>query len=263
MDKLECMRFAGKVNQEAIEAGFSIALPGYSLLEIEKTIEDLLMLHGCRPAFKNYKPSGAESPFPGSVCLSVNDGVVHGIPNSYVLKSGDLLTIDLGTEFNGWFVDAARSRIVPGADTIKSKPVENLIYATECIINAQLSIIKHGCTLMDCVMLAEETANKYGVNIAHAWGGHGIGSSIHMDPFIPSALNKKASQIVQQLEINRYKRTTFIAGNCYCVEPVVMAGDIETYIREDKWSVYTKDGGLACHSERCFVVLENGIEILT
>ena len=173
-DQLECMKFAGKVNLTAIERGFFIAKPGTSLLEIEKEIEEFLISKDCKPAFKNYRPEGAASAFPGAVCLSVNDGVVHGVPNAYVLKPGDLLTIDLGTEYNGWYVDAARSRIVPGAYPTEMEEAQRLGNATEAILAAQLSVIRNECTLIELVEVSEAMALKHDVRIIPEFGGHAM-----------------------------------------------------------------------------------------
>lgn len=257
-NKLECMRYAGKVNQQAIGWGFSKAIPGVSLREIDEQIEWYIRQAGCTPAFKNYQPEGYALPFKHSACISVNHGVVHGVPNDYKLQNGDLLTIDLGTKYNDWFVDAARSRVIG-----VNEKAQRLVDATESILHTQLSVVKDQCDFLTMVKVTEEKAKTWKVNICPLFGGHGINTKIHDAPFIPSTINRSKSKIQQQLEERQYARQYFIAGQTYCIEPVIMLKDTEIYIDDDGWTVYTKDGGLACHSERCIFVTQNGFEILS
>lgn len=259
VDKLFAMRYGGKVNLAAIEQGFSVAKPGVTLKEVDEAIEQYIRTAECRPAFKGYQPPGFPSPFPASACISVNDVVVHGVPNHYVLQPGDLLTIDVGTEYQGWFVDAARTRIIAGKNELGTK----LIDATEEIMQAQLSVIKDGCDMFSLVQAAEAVARQHGVRILPEWGGHGIGNKIHTDPFIPNALSENRGRMVRAFEEQNYKRTRFIAGQTYCIEPVVTFGSIETFVDADGWSIRKKDGQLAAHTERCLLVTNEGYELLS
>jgi len=257
----ESMEYAGKINLAAIELGFKAAIPGATLLDLSNEIEKFLLASNCTPAFKDYQPNGASSPFPGAVCLSPNDVVVHGVPNSYTLKDGDLLTIDLGTKYKDCFVDAARSRII-GDKSIN--PIANqLIEATEAILEAQLKTVKHNSTFLQLVEAAENEALCHNVNIASKWGGHRIGEAIHIDPFVPNAINRDLSTMRQTLQRHLYDRQTFQAGNYYCIEPVVVRGTTDITIDEDGWTVRTKDGGWACHTERCLLITDNGYQIIS
>lgn len=253
------MRYAGKVNLAAIEWGFHTAKPGISLLEVDAAIEWYILNAGCKPAFKGYRPDGAASPFLFTACLSPNDVVVHGVPNSYVLKPGDLLTIDIGTNYQGWFVDAARTRIIAGSNPIGSK----LINATEAIMRAQLSVIKDGCDFMTLINAATDMAHEHQIIIMPAWGGHGIGERIHMDPFVPNSLSDNQGRLYRCFEEQRFKALRFIAGQTYCIEPVCSYGTTETFIDQDGWTVRKTDKSLVAHEERCILVLNDGIEILS
>jgi methionyl aminopeptidase len=253
------MRYAGKVNTSAIEWGFHAAKPGVTLADVDKAIEWYIVHAGCRPAFKGYQPEGFKSPFPASACISVNDVVVHGVPNHYILKLGDLLTIDVGTECEGWFVDAARTRIVDGTNVLGAR----LIGATEDIMRAQLEVIKGGCDMLTLVQAAGRTARQHKVKILSEWGGHGISNKIHTEPFIPNALTEGKGHLFRSFEEQNLQKIKFVAGETYCIEPVCTFGSTETFTDEDGWTIRKCDGQLAAHTERCILVLENGIEVLS
>lgn len=267
--RLTSMRYAGRVNQEAIAYGFSVAVPGKTLRTVNDAIEAFIVEHDCRPAFKDYQPIGAKSPFPAAACISPNDVVVHGIPGDYVLQPADLLTIDVGAEYKGWYVDSARSSIIP-CSTIasetelkKAKQGAYLIEATDAILNAQLAIICHGCTLMELVDVSERVAKEYGITIMAQWGGHQIGDKIHMDPFIPSAIDRKQSYLKQMLDAKKYTRQQLLEGQTICIEPVTAFGTDVITIDADQWTVRKQDGLLAAHTERCLLVTKNGYELLS
>jgi methionyl aminopeptidase len=268
-DRIECMRYAGEVNHSAIKYGFSLAGPGITLLEINNAIEEYIIEHNCNPAFKNYQPLGAQSPFPFTACISPNDVVVHGIPDDYVLEPGDLLTIDVGCEYKGWFVDSARSSIIPcpmGATDEQLKNAKQgayLIEATDAILNAQLAIIQDGCTFIELVTVSERVAQEYGIIILAQWGGHQIGNKVHLDPFIPSAIDRKQSALKQGLDAKKYTRQMLQENQTICIEPVTSYGSPDIILDDDLWTVRKRDGLLAAHTERTILVTVNGYEILS
>jgi methionyl aminopeptidase len=185
--------------------------------------------------------------------------MVHGIPNDYILKPGDLLTIDVGTEYENWFVDSARTRIIEGKNELGSK----LIEATEEILKAQLAVVKDGCDMLTIVLAAEKIARQYGAKIFSIWGGHGIGDKVHTEPFIPNAFTEGQSHLARCFEENNFKLSRFHAGHTYCIEPVVTFGSLDMIVDPDGWTVRHKDGQLVAHTERTILVLENGIEVLS
>lgn len=258
--QLEEMRYAGYVNQQAIEAGFRVARPGVALKHVDDVVEKAILAGGLKPAFKNYQPDGYPRPFPATACISPNDVVVHGVPGDYVLKDGDILTIDVGTNNDGLFVDAARTRLV----TKNGDPMDHkLIVATEAILQAQLSIIKENVSLLDLVLVSEAEANRHNVVIMPQWGGHAIGERIHMDPFIPSAIDRSKPLLTQKMEERRYARQKLTAGQTICLEPVVTFGSFDIILDDDQWTVRKADGQLAAHTERCILVTEDGYELLS
>lgn len=259
------MRHAGTVNQGAIEAGFECAVPGTPLSKIDEVMEAYIRDHeGCRPAFKNYQPEGAASPFPFTACISPNEVVVHGIPGDYRLLPGDLLTIDVGTEYQGFFVDSARTRIVPGeAPTEKIIAGNRMIHAVEDILGAQLGVIRDGCNFLTMVQAAEAEAKRHDVLIMPQWGGHGIGNKIHFEPYIPSAIDRTKPKLTQNVEERLYARSFLTAGQTICVEPVITLGNSDIILDSDQWTYRKTDGHLVAHSERCILVTETGYELLS
>ncbi len=266
-DKLHSMRYAGSVNKGAIEWGFHNAKPGVTLRAVDEQVEWYIRHAGCKPAFKHYQPEGYASPFPSTACISPNDVVVHGIPGDYVLKAGDLVTIDVGTEHDGWFVDAARTRIIVSKTyTVaqnKLEKAEKLLQATESVLAVQLALVKDGCNFLQLIQAAEAEATKWGVAIMPQWGGHAIGEQVHLPPFIPNALDRTQSKIKQQMEERKYAREKLSAGQTICIEPVVTYGSTGIMIDDDGWTIRKDDGQLTAHTERCLLVTKDGYELLS
>jgi len=149
MDRLDATRYAGQVNAAAIELGFKYIVSGTTLIEVDKIVEEYILSHNCIPAFKGYRG------YPATCCLSPNDIVVHGIPTNYALKDGDILTIDVGCSYEGWLVDSARTRII-GTGLFPLQ--ERLIYYTESVLEAEISVLRDGVSLLEIAKIAEATA---------------------------------------------------------------------------------------------------------
>ena len=276
MDRLEATRYAGRINREAIEHGFKFVAAGTSLLEIDRAVEQYILDHNCTPAFKGYRG------FPNTCCLSPNDVVVHGVPNDYRIKDGDILTIDVGCSYDGWMVDSARTQLIEDPFPALSDPENydwstyrnkcSLIYASECVLEAQLSVIKNGCSLLD-ILKASELAAKanFGadarpsppLNIYPQWHGHQIGQTVHMEPSIPSCIDPAISKLKRwQLE-REYDKCKLQAGQVICLEPVVTFGKTDIIEDGDGWTVRSADGSLVAHTESCILITETGYEILS
>lgn len=255
---MDNIRYAGKINREAINYGFTLAKPGISLKEIDRNIEDFILKNNCKPAFKNYHPAGYPIPFPSTACISVNDIAVHGIPNDYLLKEGDMITIDLGTEYNGWFADAADTRII-GENHRASK----LLKATQAILDAQLNIIKANCNFLTLTKIADQVASQYDYYILPQLGGHRIGRCIHIPPFVPNTINKHSSPIQQEIMKQRYEREIFIENDYYCIEPVVTSMGATIFTDADQWTVRTPNKELVCHLEKMILITKEGYELIS
>jgi methionyl aminopeptidase len=257
MDQLEASRYAGRINREAIEAGFFVAQPGVSLLRVNEVVEHYLLEFKCVPIFKGYRG------YPAACCLSPNDVVVHGVPTDYVLKAGDLLTIDVGCSYEGWCVDSARTRVIGLMDPSLFPFQARLVEAVESVLEAEVAILQSGRTLLEIAKAAEQRAAQLGVSIYPQWGGHSIGQQLHMEPFIPNCVDPGLSQIKRwQLE-REYEKYKLQAGQVICLEPVVTFGKTDIIVDADGWTVRSTDGSLVAHSERCILVTETGYEILS
>lgn len=254
MAKIDAMRFAGTVNKNAIEWGKHHAKPGVTLKELDTIIEDYILKTGCKPAFKGYRN------YPATTCLSVNDVAVHGIPNDYKLKDGDLLTIDVGSICDGWYVDSARSLIV---GKLRDESRLKLIEAAELILAAEISVLSDGCTYMQLIDAANRQSLELGVTIMPQWQGHHIGNTVHIEPSIPNTLPTHIGGTKLALLQRQYRNMTFKTGDTICLEPVVTFGTQETTIDPDGWTIRSRDGSDVAHTERCLLVTEHGHELLS
>lgn len=254
------MAYAGTINKSAIQYAFRKTKPGITLASINEMIEWYIVNAGGKPAFKNYCPEGYPSPFPATACISPNDVVVHGIPDDYVVKNNDLLTIDVGTQFGEYFVDAARTFLITEQGYSLQHP---LIEATQAVLESQLAVIKDGCSLLSIVKAAEKAAADHNVILMHQWGGHGIGKQIHMEPYIPNAIDRNRPLLTQRVEENVFANKYLKEGQTICLEPVVTTGNTEMYTSPDGWTVRKTDGNSVCHIEHCLVITGDGYEIIS
>lgn len=231
-----------------------MAKPGVTLLEIDAAMEQFMLDNNCQTVFKGYRG------FPGTVCLSPNDVVVHGVPSNYTLKAGDILTIDTGCQHDGWMVDSARTRVIgPGLFPFQDR----LIRAVESVLEAEIVILREGVSLLEIAKSAEAKAAELGVNIYPQWGGHQIGQELHIPPFIPNCIEPSLSKIKRWKLEREYDSFKLQAGQVICLEPVVTFGGTDIIQDEDGWTIRSKDGALAAHSERCILITKEGYEILS
>ena len=236
-----CRILAGVM--EKLEKKINIGVTG---LEIDELAEKLITGAGCEPAFKGY---GAESsnPFPGTVCFSVNEGIVHGIPSEYEIKDGDVVKIDIGLIYNGYFADMARSFLVGNV----SDEAKNLVETTRKSFYKGLATIKNGSTLFDFASAVQDYAEGKGYHMVKNLVGHGIGTQLHEAPQIPNYVDRNT------------KNFTFYEGMTVALEPMVNVGTQENKIADDGWTFVTADGSLSAHWENTILVTKNGTEILT
>lgn len=256
MDRIKKARIAGKINREAIKHGFAYAKPGISLLDLDEFIEVYILNNGGTPAFKGYKG------FSGASCLSVNNVAVHGVPNEYVLQDGDILTIDLGTIYDGIYADSARTEIIGVGFTW----VEKLVVHTETILDWQIQILRPGVSLLDIAHRGEQ-ALKFAreaigsINLVESLGGHYIGEKLHMDPFIPNILDFRKGSLNVDIQRRRYSGHLLKESDIICIEPVTTSGPTDLTIDPDGWTCRTKE--ISAHFEHTILITENGHEVLT
>ncbi len=219
---------------------------GVTGLEIDTLAEKLIRGAGCEPGFKGY---GADTgnPFPGTVCFSVNDGIVHGIPTDRVILDGDVVKIDIGLIHKGYYADMARSFLVGNV----SDEAVQLVETTRKAFYKGLATIKDGSTLFDFASAVQSYAEGKGYYMVKNLVGHGIGKNLHEAPQIPNYVSKKMNNF------------TFHAGMTVALEPMVNIGTSENKVSDDGWTFVTSDGSLSAHWENTILVTEKGTEILT
>ena len=245
--ELDAMEAAGRIVGEALVAVRSAARPGMSTLDLDEIAEDIIRGAGAIPSFKGYEG------FPGSVCTSVNDVVVHGIPSSSVILSeGDLVSIDCGAILDGWHGDSAWTFGVGELSTADTA----LNDATAQVLAEGLKAMIPGNRLTDVSAALEAATRKaeddFGIDlyIVDGFGGHGIGRSMHEDPYLPNeGRGGRGPQIV--------------AGSVLAIEPMLTSGTVDTKTDADDWTVRTVDGSRASHWEHTVAATDSGPRILT
>ena len=222
--------------------------PGISTWELDKLAEDFIKAQGGRPAQKGY-PSGIKGVpnFPATLCISVNDAVIHGIPSkNEILKDGDIVSIDLVVEKNGYHGDAARTFLCGNV----SEEAKRLVEVTKQSFFEAIKQAKKGNRVGDISHAVESYVKPYGFSVVREFQGHGIGKEMHEDPGIPNY--GKAGRGLR-LE----------PGMTLAVEPMIIAGKPDIWELEDGWTIVTADGSLAAHYENTILITENEAKILT
>lgn len=234
------MRRAGQVVGETIVELSKHVRPGITALELDKIAEEFIRSKGCTPAFKGLYD------FPGSVCISFNEEVVHGIPGKRVLKEGDIISLDVGATYKGWNGDAAATFPVGKV----SAQAEKLLKVTERATYLGIEQMRLGKHLYDISSAIHDYVEENGFSVVTQYVGHGIGRKVHEDPQVPNFRQKTRGLPLRK-------------GMCLAIEPMVNVGTYETVLKPDKWTVVTKDGALSAHFEHSIAVTDGDPLILT
>lgn len=240
--ELAKMRRAGKVVAEMHARIREAIRPGVTTAALDTIGREVLERRGARSNFLGY----GRPPFPGVICASPNDVIVHGIPGPYQLDDGDIISIDCGAIVEGWHGDAAFTAPVGEVD----RAALALIDATEASLAAAIEAMQVGGRLSDIGAAVQSTAERAGFSVVKEYTGHGIGLAMHEAPDVPN-WGKPG------------KGRRLAAGQTYAVEPMVCAGRADTMLLDDDWTVVTADGRLAAHAEHTIAITDNGPEILT
>lgn len=245
-DELAVMRQAGLVVARTLAAIGEASRPGVTTRQLDEIARDVLSDHGAQSSFLGYRAHGAV-PYPGVICASVNDEVVHGIPGDRTLQDGDLLSVDFGAIVDGWHGDAAVSILVGDVEP----EIAELSRVTEASMWAGLAAARAGGRLTDISHAVEsEIRRTGGYGIVEDYGGHGIGSRMHMDPHI---LNHGAPG----------RGPVLTSGMALAIEPMATLGSPEVAVLDDAWTVVTMDGSVAAHWEHTVAVTDEGPWVLT
>jgi len=245
--EIDSMADAGAVVAEALRTVIEQAKPGMTTLDLDRIAADVLARHGASSPFLNYHPRWAPTPFPGVLCVSVNDAVVHGIPNDYVLADGDLVSVDFGATLRGWTGDAARSFIV---GTPRDGDAA-LIEAADAALAAGIAAVRPGNRLGDVGHAISSTVHEAGFGLLADHGGHGIGRTMHEDPDVPN-------------EGRPGKGMKLRPGLVIAIEPMLIGDGTGEYRHDaDGWTLRSWSGARAAHSEHTVAVTPDGARILT
>lgn len=234
------MRRAGRIVATVLEMLKLQVKPGIKTKDLDLIAAKEVVRLGAKPSFKGYRG------YPASICASVNDEIVHGIPGERVLKEGDIISLDFGAIFDGFQGDAA---LTVGVGQISPK-AKQLIEATEGALKAGISAVKSGARLGDVSATIQEYAEVRGFSVVREYTGHGIGKEMHEDPLIPNFGMPGTGPVLQK-------------GMTIAIEPMLNAGDWRTRVGANQWTVSTIDGSLSAHFEHTVAVTNGEPEVLT
>ena len=238
--EIELMRKAGEIVGLTHNYLKQFLKPGITTLEIDKLANDFILKQNATPSFKNLYG------FPGTICISINEEVVHGIPSNRKLKDGDIITLDIGACYKGYHGDSAWTYPV---GNVKPEILEFLKQTEESLFKG-LEVIKAGSRVGDIGYAVSEVAEKYNLGVVKELVGHGIGSEVHEDPDVPNYGKKGTGPILKE-------------GMVIAVEPMLNLGTEEIYMLDDDWTIVTADDLPSAHFEHTVLVTKDGYEILT
>ncbi|MCX4768725.1 type I methionyl aminopeptidase [Streptomyces sp. NBC_01260] len=244
---IEAMREAGRVVAQVLAATRDAAAVGVTLRELDEVARGVLREAGAGSPFLNYRPDFAPVPFPGVICTSVNDAVVHGIPTDLRLRDGDLVSIDAGATLDGWVGDSAISFTVGRARPADTRLIETAFAALEAGIAAAVV----GNRIGDIAHAIGRICRTAGYGILEGFGGHGVGRSMHEDPGVPNEGRPGRGMPLRH-------------GMVLAIEPMLLGGGLDAFHTDpDGWTLRTSDGSRAAHAEHTVAITDDGPRILT
>jgi methionyl aminopeptidase len=248
--EIALMREAGRVVAQALEQVRLLAVPGATTADFDAAVSDVFRTHGAIPLFKNYPNSvKGKPPFPAVICASINEQVVHGIPNRRPLKDGDIVSIDTGCKLNGWCGDAAM--------TVPIGPIrpehKKLLDVTSETLDLAIRAMSRCRYWSEVAGLMERFVKSQGMYVVEKFVGHGIGQDMHEDPQVPNFVSKALRNNDIRLE----------PGIVLAIEPMVAMGTKDVRTLDDGWTIETKDRGASAHFEHTVAMTPEGPRVLT
>lgn len=237
--EIELMKHAGYINYLTHQEVYKNLKPGISTKALNDIAHKFIIDNECTPSFLNYEG------YPASICISINDEVVHGIPSKRKLKDGDVVSIDIGVEYKGYHSDSANTYVVGRT----SKEIEDLVNNTKKSLYEGLSVIKDGVKISDIGSKIECFAKENNLGVIRELVGHGVGMSIHEEPDVPNYYTNM--------------NTRLKSGMVIAVEPMLNLGTRHIYMEDDDWTIKTEDGLPSAHFEHTVLVTKDGYVILT
>ncbi|MDD4188856.1 MAG: type I methionyl aminopeptidase [Eubacteriales bacterium] len=244
--EIDLMRKAGEITALALQKVGEAVVPGVMTAELDKIAEETIRKNGAIPSFKGYPGYAEAKPFPGAICASVNEEVIHGIPGSRVLKEGDIISVDTGAIYRGYHGDAARTFAVG----MISEKAAKLIQVTRESFFRGIGKAVAGNRIAEISAAVQEYVEKNGFSVVRDYVGHGIGAEMHEEPQIPNFAVKAKGPRMEQ-------------GMTLAVEPMVNEGGSEVRTLDNLWTVVTEDGSLSAHYENTIVITRGKAIILT
>ena len=233
------MRQACKITAAARALAGEMVRPGVTTREIDKAVHDFIVAQGAKPSFLNY------TGFPGSICASVNSTVIHGIPGSYVLQEGDIVSVDVGAYYKGFHGDCAATY---PCGTISAE-AQRLIDVTKDSFYAGIAFAKKGYRVSDISHAVQKHVESNGFSVVRSFVGHGVGAQLHEEPEVPN-FGKPG------------RGPRLLPGMTLAIEPMVNQGDYEVRVLRDRWTTVTADGKLSAHYENTVLITDGEPEIL-
>lgn len=238
--EVELMRRAGDLVARTLDLVEQSARPGITTAELDQIAEDFIRSHGATPAFKGYMD------YPATLCISINDEVVHGIPGKRTLEEGQIVSVDVGVCIDGWYGDAARTVCIGDV----SSDAKDLLAATQEALARGIAQAKAGNRLGDISAAVQTFAEEKGYSVVRDLVGHGIGRQMHEEPQVPNFGSPHTGVDLK-------------TGMVLAIEPMVNIGGPQIKFDADKWTVRTADGSLSAHFEHTVAITDNGPDILT
>lgn len=238
--EINLMREAGHINYLAHQYIESFIHPGVTTLELDRRLNDFVLSHGATMSCYQYEG------FPGHVCVSINDEVVHGIPSKRRLKNGDIVKLDFTVRKDGYESDMTRTYFVGEVSDL----VRQMVFDTEQALYEGIKVIKPGSRIGDIGYAISTYAHEHGLSVVEELVGHGIGSEMHEDPDVPNFGEKGKGLVLKE-------------GMVLAIEPMLNQGSKEICMLDDDWTIVTEDGSLSAHFEHTVLVTKDGYEILT
>jgi len=241
--EIAVMREAGRINARALQAVHDIIRPGVTTAEMDALAEDVIRQHGGTPAFKNYP---GPYPFPATLCVSINEELVHGMPGKRQLRDGDIVSVDCGTVFDGFVADSAFSA---GAGEL-APDAKQLLEVTEQALYIGIEQMRSGNRVGDVSAAIQEHVESHGYHVPREYTGHGVGRNMHEGPLVPNFGVKGRGMVLRP-------------GITVALEPMVLMGTHRTRVLQDQWTVISADRSLTAHFEHSIAVTEGDPVLLT
>ena len=241
--EIAVMREAGRINARALQAVHDIIRPGVTTAEMDALAEDVIRQHGGTPAFKNYP---GPYPFPATLCVSINEELVHGMPGKRQLRDGDIVSVDCGTVFDGFVADSAFSA---GAGEL-TPDAKQLLEVTEQALYLGIEQMRSGNRVGDVSAAIQEHVESHGYHVPREYTGHGVGRNMHEGPLVPNFGVKGRGMVLRP-------------GITVALEPMVLMGTHRTHVLQDQWTVISADRSLTAHFEHSIAVTEGDPVLLT